>query len=194
MTRGRGRPPGREEGISPAKILSEALTILDSEGLDALTMRALALRAGVNPMTIHYHFTDRDGLIKALAEQVYADVATPAEGSVRAQVEGLLMAYRMKVVAHPSLTLAIFNRPAVFPDHAKRITDSLGALLQGLGLPPGRALLWVHILVDYTHGAALATAMDAESGAMPPAANEEANATYARAVSELLDRIGDQTG
>lgn len=191
MTRRRGRPPGRDEGISPARILSEALALLDREGLDALTMRGLAQRVGVNPMTIHYHFKDRDGLIMALADAVYADVAAPAEGDARARIEGLLMAYRMKVVAHPSLTLAIFNRPAVFPDHARRITASLGALLQGLGLSPARSLLWVHILVDYTHGAALATAMDAEGGGMPPAAADgEANASYAQAVSELLDRIG----
>lgn len=43
-------------------------------------MRALATRIGINPMTIHYHFKDRDGLIKALANHVYSDVSPPAKG------------------------------------------------------------------------------------------------------------------
>lgn len=185
--RSRGRPRADENGVSPAKILSEALALLSSEGFENLTMRAVATRANVNPMTIYHHFQDRDGLIKALAESVYADVAAPPEGTVRSRIAGLLKAYRAKVVRYPGLTLAIFNRPAVFPDHARRITDNLTDLLKELGLSPSQALLWVHILVDYTHGAALAVATDANGP--QPAATDPEHANYERAISELLDRL-----
>jgi AcrR family transcriptional regulator len=187
--RARGRPSGRADRVSATNILAEALDILDCEGLDALTMRALAIRAGVSPMTIHYHFGDRDGLIKALAEFVYTDIDVPSDRNARAQIESLLGAYWAKVVSHPSLTLAIFNRPQVFPDHARRITECLRGLLEDLGLSSTRSLLWLHILVDYTHGAALATAMSAESSSAPDAAAEQAGTTFSQAVSELLDRI-----
>jgi AcrR family transcriptional regulator len=188
--RGRGRPRTDENSVSPARILSEALALLDGEGFENLTMRAVATRANVNPMTIYHHFQDRDGLIKAMAESVYADVATPSEETVRSRIEGLLAAYRAKVVRYPGLTLAIFNRPAVFPDHARRITDDLTDLLQELGLSPSRALLWVHILVDYTHGAALAVAMDGKGDGSLPAAADPEHGNYQRAISELLDRLG----
>src|SRR5690606_8287355 len=143
--RGRGRPSSGEEGVSPFRILSEALHMLDREGLDGLTMRALATRVGINPMTIYHHFQDRDGLIRALADAVYADIEGPAVGSVRDRIAGLLGAYRAKVVRHPALTLAIFNRPTVFPDHARRITANLADLLAELGLAPSQTVLWVHI-------------------------------------------------
>lgn len=136
--------------------------MLDVAGFEGMSMRALAARVGINPMTIYHHFKDRDGLIKALADKVYADVSAPAKGDARARIAGLLEAYRAKVVRHPALTLAIFSRPAVFPDHAKRITLDLTNLLKDLGTSPERSLLWVHILVDYTHGAALAVAMRGE--------------------------------
>jgi AcrR family transcriptional regulator len=187
--RSRGRPRADENRVSPAKILSEALALLGSEGFENLTMRAVATRANVNPMTIYYHFHDRDGLIKALAESVYADVAAPPEGTVRSRIEGLLKAYRVKVVRYPGLTLAIFNRPAVFPDHARRITDNLTDLLKELGLSPSRALLWTHILVDYTHGAALAVATDANGDGPQPATTDREHANYECAISELLDHL-----
>ncbi|WP_374940211.1 TetR/AcrR family transcriptional regulator [Pedomonas mirosovicensis] len=79
-TRGRGRPSGGTESVSPAKILSEALGLLDSKGLEGLTMRALAMRVGISPMTIYHHFQDRDGLIRALGDMVYSDVDAPPGG------------------------------------------------------------------------------------------------------------------
>ncbi|KXF76502.1 TetR family transcriptional regulator [Paramesorhizobium deserti] len=156
--RGRGRPSSDGNTVSPERILSDALSILDADGLDRLTMRALAVRVGINPMTIYHHFKDRDGLIRSLAEWVYADVAAPETDDANARLRGLLMAYYSKVVLHPALTLAIFARPSVFPDHATRITENLISLLNELGLSSQRSLRWTHILVDYVHGAALAVA------------------------------------
>ncbi|TIX89716.1 TetR/AcrR family transcriptional regulator [Rhizobium sp. P44RR-XXIV] len=187
--RSRGRPRADEENELPAKILAEALALLDSEGFDRLTMRAVAKRASVNPMTIYHHFQDRDGLIGALADIVYADVVPPSEGAPRFRIEGLLKAYRTRVVRHPDLTLAIFNQSAELPDHARRITDSLTKLLGELGLSPSRALLWVHILVDYTHGAALAAAIGRKNGNSQRVAIDEELGNYERAISELLDRL-----
>jgi AcrR family transcriptional regulator len=172
-------------------MLSAALEILDGEGADALTMRALAKRSGVNPMTIYHHFGDRDGLIKALSERAYAGVAAPQEGSVRTRLEELLQSYQSQVVQHPGLTLAIFSRPSVFPEQAERITDDLRTLLGELGLPPSRSQLWVSILVDFTHGAALATAMrsEHEGGRTTSVGDEE----YSSTLAELLDSL-DRSG
>jgi AcrR family transcriptional regulator len=185
--RGRGRP-SIEERVSPTKILSEAVDILDDEGFDRLTMRALAARVGINPMTIYHHFKDRDGLIKALADTVYSDVSTPANGDARTRVAGLLAAYRAKVVQHPALSLAIFSRPTVFPDHAKRITVDLTNLLRDLGASPKRSLLWAHILVDYTQGAALAVAVRGEAKRLQ-ASIEHVDDNYETGIAELLDAL-----
>lgn len=157
-SRARGRPPADGKTVSPQTILTQALDILDAGGLPALTMRTLATRVGINPMTIYYHFKDRDGLIKALAERVYADIAAPQTGDAHKRIHGLLKAYYAKVVLYPAITLAIFAKPDIFPDHAKRITSEIAHLLGELGLDAQRARRWTHILVDYTHGAALAVA------------------------------------
>ncbi|NKL21126.1 TetR/AcrR family transcriptional regulator [Rhizobium leguminosarum] len=161
--RGRGRPPADGKIVSPESILSEALAMLEADGHDGLTMRALATRVGINPMTIYHHFKDRDGLIKALAEKVYAGVSAPEVGDILARARSLLAAYYAKVVLYPALTLAIFARPAIFPDHAKRITGELTSLLSERNYSSEHSLRWTHILVDYTHGAALAVAIQNRS-------------------------------
>jgi AcrR family transcriptional regulator len=161
---------------------------LDEEGFERFTMRALAARVGINPMTIYHHFKDRDGLIKAMAETVYSDVSAPAKGEARTRVAGLLAAYRAKVVQHPALTLAIFSRPSIFPDHAKRITVDLTNLLRDLGASPERSFLWVHILVDYTHGAALAVAVRGEPERLQSPI-DDVDDSYERGIVELLDAL-----
>ncbi|KAB2754882.1 TetR/AcrR family transcriptional regulator [Brucella anthropi] len=186
MARGRGRPAANGKPVSPESILSEALSILDTDGLDGLTMRALATRVGINPMTIYHHFKDQDGLIKALAELVYADVAASETGEALARVHSLLTAYYSKVVLYPALTLAIFARPAIFPDHAVRITNELTRLLS----ERSNAVRWTHILIDYTHGAALAVASQSGRGRRQHS-NEIVLNDYEMGLTELLGAFGE---
>ena len=59
-------------------MLEEAFELVDAEGIDALTMRALGARLGVAPMAIYNHFQDRDAIIDALAPLGVTDMAMPA--------------------------------------------------------------------------------------------------------------------
>ena len=161
MKRPRGRPPRAEAPVSRDDMVLAALALLDREGVDALTMRALAERLGINPMTIHYHFGGRDGLIGAMSEAVYTQVTALENGTPIDRIGGLLKAYHAQVLRHPALTMLIFSRPTVFPQQAERITNEISTLLAEVGLPDERTPLWRDILVDFTHGAALATAMSA---------------------------------
>ena len=187
MSRPRGRPPKDTAGPSREAMLSIALDHLDTAGVDAFTMRALGERLGVNAMTIYHHFGDRGGLIAAMADHVYASVSAPATGSVVDRIAALMLAYHTQVHRHPSLTLLIFSGPVVFPKQAQRITDDISQLLIDAGMTTQKARLWVAILVDFTHGAAIATAM----GGRPEV---ETTATglpdgYSDALMELLNGL-----
>ncbi|MFS8056104.1 helix-turn-helix domain containing protein [Rhizobium sp. BR 317] len=186
-----GRKPGRPaDGKTIAKdaILADALALLSSEGVEGLTMRALAARVGITPMTIYHRFGDRDGLIRELAELVYAGVTVPTTGDVLARAQDLLVAYHAKVLLHPSLTLAIFARPALFPAEARRITETLISLLRESGLSSEQALRWAYVLIDYAHGAALAMAAQSVGEQL-----EDGNAAgphgFELGLAELLDAL-----
>lgn len=182
MKRPRGRPPRAEAPASRDDMVVAALDLLDSEGADALTMRALAERLGINPMTIHHHFGGRDGLIGAMSEAVYAQVTALEHGTPIDRIGELLMAYYAQVLRYPGLTMLIFSRPTVFPKQAERITDEISALLSEVGLPDDRTWRWRDILVDFTHGSALATAMSAPGLDCAPQEDQG----YTMALTELL--------
>lgn len=153
--RSRGRPKSSEPQILPDDIIAHSLLIIDRDGFDNLTMRTLAKEMNINPMTIYHHFQDRNGLIKAIANSLYANIIPTLKGTNSDQIEAILLAYRTQVVRYPALTLAIFNLPNAFPEQATKITEKLIILLKQLGLRPKEALQWTHILVDYTHGESL---------------------------------------
>jgi len=180
MSRRAGRPPRRTAAASRDAIVEAALALLDAKGVDAFAMRALAERLGVTPMAIYHHFKGRDGLIAAMTERVYGGVAAPADGAPCDRIEGLLRGYHRQVLKHPGLALLIFSRPSVFPDQARRITEDIARLLAEAGLAPERVRLWIDILVDFTHGAAIAIAM---GGGADPDGGADA---YDAALRELL--------
>lgn len=51
------------------RILDAAVTLIEAEGLAALSMREVARRAGVSHQAPYHHFTDRQAILAAIAEE-----------------------------------------------------------------------------------------------------------------------------
>lgn len=154
MSRARGRP-ARGEGVTRSAILDAALLLLDEGGGQGLSMRALAARLNVTPMSLYHHVEDRAGLLRALADRVYGGVleATAGLADPLAEILLLLTRYHDAVGRHPQLTLAIFAEPAALAGAARRLTERMTLLLAAL--TPAH-MLWRDILVDHAHGSGLA--------------------------------------
>ena len=181
MNRPRGRP-AQGSGVTREAILTAALDLLDEGGGQGLSMRALAARLGVTPMSLYHHVSDRAGLLRALSDQVYADVLAGAvEGDEpRQAIQHILLRYHAAVHRHPQLTLAIFAVPDAFAGVTRQITDRLTELLAAMTDQPR---LWRDILVDHAHGSGLPPA-SAETGQ-----NQAANIQqqYGKSLACLLD-------
>lgn len=67
----RGRTSSRD---LPKVLLKAARKILESRGMRALTIRAVAAKANVAPMSVYNYFGDKQGLLDALAEKHFADL------------------------------------------------------------------------------------------------------------------------
>jgi AcrR family transcriptional regulator len=165
-------------------ILNAALTLLDESGGRGLTMRALATRLGVTPMSLYHYVGDQAGLLRALSDRVYAEVLEGAGelADQRAEIRALLTRYHQAVGRHPQLTLAIFATPEAFAGVTRHITDRLTMLLGKITAEP---ILWRDILVDHAHGSGLAlTSVRGEQMQV-----QAIQVQYRQALDRLLDRL-----
>lgn len=183
MSRPRGRP-AQGAGLSRENILTAALAMLDEGGGQGLTMRALAARLGVTPMSLYHHVQDRAGLLRALSDRVYAGVLQGVGklADHRAEIQLILMRYHDAVCRHPHLTLAIFAAPEAFAGVTREITDRLTVLLAEITSEP---VLWRDILIDHAHGSGL-PAIPAHDGQPQALTMQE---QYRLALERLLDRL-----
>jgi AcrR family transcriptional regulator len=167
-------------------ILNAALALLDESGGRGLTMRALATRLGVTPMSLYHYVGDQAGLLRALSDRVYAEVLGAAGGprDHRDEIRELLTRYHHAVGRHPQLTLAIFATPEAFAGVTRQITDRLTRLLAEITSEP---VLWRDILVDHAHGSGLALT-SVQGNQMQAQSIQEA---YRKALDRLLDRLAD---
>jgi TetR/AcrR family transcriptional regulator, tetracycline repressor protein len=70
---GSGRPVG--PALSASQVLDAGMQILETEGVDGLTIRGLAAKLGVAATSIYWHVGDKQALLDALAERVIAQLA-----------------------------------------------------------------------------------------------------------------------
>lgn len=82
--------------------------LLDTEGLESLTMRRLADALGVRPMALYHHFRNKDELLNAVVETVFGEIYLPEpSGDWRTELAARSRSMREVMTAHswaPPLT------------------------------------------------------------------------------------------
>ena len=141
-----GKPaaPRRGRGhLDRALILERAARLADRDGLDTLTLTALAGELGIRPPSLYNHVASLEELRQALAvralSELDAALGRAALGKARTgAVVALGEAYRAYAHAHPGLYAAItIASSSKTPElHAAReaLLDTVGVVLGGFGL------------------------------------------------------------
>jgi AcrR family transcriptional regulator len=66
--------------LSRERVVRAAIEQADEGGLEALTMRTLAEMLEVAPMALYRHVADKDDLIDAMVDAVFAEIGVPSGG------------------------------------------------------------------------------------------------------------------
>jgi len=163
MTTKAQRAPRRTEALSRDVIVKAAVDILDAEGEDALTLRALTVRLATGYGAIYHHVADRNDLLAAAADHVIARVvaglaagAEPRQ-ALRAMALGLFDAIDAHPWAGTQLTREPW-RPALLD-----LYESISGQLQALGVPPRALPDSAGVLVNYILGVAGQNAANARA-------------------------------
>src|SRR5262249_23860425 len=74
-----GRRAPRQRALSREAIATAALEIVDRDGLDALTMRAVADALATGAASLYAHVASKEELLELVVERVIGEIPTPRD-------------------------------------------------------------------------------------------------------------------
>ena len=144
--------------LSRDLILDEAVSLIERGGPDALSMRRLGSRLGVEAMAIYHHFDGRDELLSAIGDQLLAPLNELELGrGWREACRRFAMALRDLAVAKPATFQLLGLKPLDSPASLRSVERLLAVLVRA-GFSPSEALAIYRATVSYARGYALAEA------------------------------------
>ena len=98
------------------RIAAAARSLLDEEGIEAVTMRRVADAVGITPMAIYRHFPDRAGLLNAVAAQAFEELAARLaamrfSGNIEERLTKMGKTYLDHALENPRLFELMFLKP-----------------------------------------------------------------------------------
>lgn len=150
-------------GLSPDAVVDAAVAVVDEIGPDALTLAAVANRAGVATPSLYKHVRNlaevRQLVTVRVMEELTDRLREAALGRSRDDaVHALMRAYRAYVVAHPARYAAMDQQAGPEPRVAAAADRLLGiilAVLRGYGLEGPGLVHAARCLRSSVHGFAV---------------------------------------
>jgi len=149
--------------------LEAAGNLLSEQGMDAVTVRHVATRAGVAPAGVYSRFVDKAGLLDALLQEGFVALLHALQASTgpnaRTRLARACGAYRHFALVHPeryrlmfghkqglTMSAAAFDRAQqAFTELVTRVSDAQDAGF----LREGAAMLYAQQIWSALHGAVL---------------------------------------
>ncbi|WP_216907341.1 TetR/AcrR family transcriptional regulator C-terminal domain-containing protein [Nocardia noduli] len=147
-----------ERPVTRATVLEAALEIVDTDGVDGLSMRRLAEAMGRDPMIIYRHFANKAAVLDGVAEIVIAQLSIDSsDADWAAQLRMIARDFRRLALAHPRVVPLLVTRPlatplGLRPPAVVRPLEDILALLTGAGFSGADALHIYRALSGFLYG------------------------------------------
>jgi TetR/AcrR family tetracycline transcriptional repressor len=168
MSERQGAP--RRRRLSRERVVAAALQIVDRDGLDGLTMRALGRELGVDPMAVYHWVPSKDDLLDLIVEAVFREMPLDPnllpKGDWKERYFHAAKTYRDALRRHPHALPVLATRPPLSLT-AMRVVEFAMRILRDAGFPPATALGAVNAMAWFVIGFVLA-----EVG-LPPGAESD---------------------
>jgi AcrR family transcriptional regulator len=151
---------GRQQEVAGRReqILDAALAIADEQGLDAITMRAVAARIGLTAMALYPHVRSKDDLLDGLVGRLLAELSRPDPAEPwRDRLRALGRSARELAHRHPTVVPLLFARPATTPD-AVLVVDAIYQALLDAGVPDSEVARVERLVSTFVLGYAISEA------------------------------------
>src|SRR5437763_4623665 len=152
------RPRGRPPTIDREAVLETAIRLLDTEGVEALTMRRLASELGVSTMAPYRHFGSKDELLVVLVDRLAARlVYPPRPGDPKGAMLVLWSTIYDSLAQHPWVPEVLARRRMMAPSVLGAI-EEIHAGLRDAGLSIQAAVRAYRLMWNFTLGSLLVRA------------------------------------
>jgi len=155
MASGTGLSRHHRAPLSRERVLLEAVALADEAGLGSLTMRRLADRLHVEPMSLYYHVAGKDEIFDGMVDLVFAEVELPPAGAEwKTAMRDRAASARAALRRHPWAIGLMDSRlnagPATLRHH-----DAVIGCLRGAGFSIELAAHAISAIDSYLYGFAL---------------------------------------
>jgi len=176
------------EPLTRARVLAVALQLIDDAGLDHFSMRRLAARLGVDPMTIYYHLPNKAAVLDGVVEAVMGEFRVPTgSGPIEERWRATARAYRDLLRSHPHMLPIIATWPIATPGGWDAL-EAMLAPLQETGLRGSEAVAVLQLMGALINGLVLAE-VGLPPGGVPDRSTEEKQAAMDGLTPERFPQI-----
>lgn len=149
------RPRRDQPTLSRDQIVDAALALLDTDGLEGLSMRRLGARLNAGATSIYWHVANKDELLELALDRIIAEVTAPDPGVAgwREAAAGYARSLRAMIIRHPWAITLFGGRPMLGPN-AVRSLDRILGIFEHAGFKDFDLEYAQAMLIDYVIGAA----------------------------------------
>ena len=171
MSSGRGviwdRPERAARGPAPSlsreEITAAAVAMADTQGIEAVSMRTLAVQLGVGAASLYRYVDRKDELIDLMVDAVMGDeLQFEVRGDWREDLRSFARGLRAMTLRHPWVAVHGAGRRNLGPNTAWLYEQVLG-VIDGLGLKIDEMLVMVETLDAFIRGHAMDELSEQES-------------------------------
>ena len=146
---------GAEASLSKQRVVTEAIRLADSEGVDRLSMRRLADELGAGVMSLYYYVANKDELLDAMIDVVFDEIELPTDpAGWKAAMRQRAVSARQVLARHPWAITLMESRTVPGPANLRH-HEAVIACLRKAGFSVEMATHVYWLLDSYVYGLAL---------------------------------------
>ncbi|MGW4692080.1 TetR/AcrR family transcriptional regulator [Kitasatospora cineracea] len=190
--RGRRSPRAGEGGpgsLDREVIVAAAIGLLDAQGEAKFSMRALAARLDVTPMSLYWYVADKDDLLELALDVVAGEMALPEPGDGsdwQSGLRALAVTWRAAMLAHPWAVRIYADYLNIGPNSVRFSARAL-EIARTSPLSETDAMAALSAIFQYTYGFTSTEVNWAEKA-------DQAGTTTEGLVAEITEAVRDLPG
>src|SRR5713226_3722463 len=137
------------------RVMSAALGLADTSGIDSLTMRNLGRQLGVEAMSVYNHVANKEDILDGIVDLVFSEIALPSgKGEWKPAMRERAISAHEALLRHPWAPSLMQSRSRPGPATMRHHDSVLGSLREA-GFTLVMAAHAVSVIDGYVYGFAL---------------------------------------